>query len=142
MRISQPPSYGARISNTCSGGRPKAALPLANTMGRSIKMGFLIMKPISSSSDKDGLSSPYSVYSASFLRIRSRGEYPSWARISFNFFCARRRFEIFDDDRRDTVFSQQLKSLTRFGTFWIVINGYRHDLKLKKAKLKIVKFAF
>ena len=77
--------HGWRISNTCSGGRPIAALPFARTMGRSIKIGCLTMKSIRSPSDKDGLSSSHSAYTASFLRIRSRGAKPSWVRILLSF---------------------------------------------------------
>ena len=72
------------IFKTCSGGRPSAALPLARTMGRSIRIGFLTMISINLASDKEGLSSPFSAYTSSFLRIRSRGDNLSKERISIN----------------------------------------------------------
>ena len=72
------------IFKTCSGGRPSAALPLARTMGRSIRMGFLTMMSINSASDKEGLLRSCSAYTSSFLRIKSRGANPSKERISIN----------------------------------------------------------
>ena len=72
----------SRIFKTCSGGRPRAALRLARTMGRSIKMGCLTMMSINSASDKEALSRPFSAYTSSFLRIRSRGANPSKEKIS------------------------------------------------------------
>ena len=74
----------SRIFKTCLGGRPSAALPLAKTMGRSIRMGFLTMMSINSASDKEGLLRPCSAYTSSFLRIKSRGANPSKERISIN----------------------------------------------------------
>ena len=63
-----------------------------------------------------------------FLAHQVTWRKPQFLENILQLFCARRGFKILNDDRRDAVFPQQLKSLTRFGTFRIVINGYGHDL--------------
>ena len=62
--------------------RPTAALPLAKTIGRSISFGVAAMAAISALSSSPSSFKPCSRYSASPLRINSRGLLPSRARIS------------------------------------------------------------
>ena len=56
------------------------------TMGRSIRIGCLAIASIRSSSDKDKLSSLFSVYVVSCLRIRLRGVNLNSSIISLSFF--------------------------------------------------------
>ena len=72
-----------RIPNTFSGGRPTAALPLRQTMGRSIRMGLATISLNHASGERSSVvASPSSVNRASYVRMISSGVTPRASQIS------------------------------------------------------------